>query len=127
MSVLQESPAMAGRPAGERAWTPVCRYADLLPDRGAAALVGHHQVAVFRTFEGGLYAIGNRDPYSGAYVLSRGIVGSRGAEPTVASPMHKQVFSLLTGVSLDDPAAAVPTYPIRVTDGTVEVGLDRAA
>ncbi|WP_067185865.1 nitrite reductase small subunit NirD [Microtetraspora niveoalba] len=124
MSVLQQSPAAA---AGERAWTPVCRYADLSPDRGAAALVGRRQIALFRTFDGRLYAIGNRDPYSGAYVMARGIVGSRGQEPTVASPMHKQVFSLASGVSLDDPATAVPTYPVRVVDGTVEVGLDRAA
>jgi nitrite reductase (NADH) small subunit len=105
-------------------WTPVCRLDDLIPERGAAVLVGRHQVAVFRTFTGDLYAVGNRDPYSGAYVLSRGIVGTRGAEPTVASPMHKQVFSLVTGACLDDPGLSVPTYPIRVRDdGTVEVSV----
>src|SRR5262245_57217250 len=84
-------------------WTPVCRVDDLLPERGAAVLVGTRQVAVFRAFSGDLYALGNLDPFSGAYVLSRGIVGTRGAEPTVASPMHKEVFSLVTGVCLDDP------------------------
>ena len=105
-------------------WTTVCRLDDLLPERGAAVLVGVDQVAVFRTFSGGLYAVGNRDPYSGVYVMSRGIVGSRGAEPTVASPMHKHVFSLVTGECLDDPGLSVPTYPIRVTaDGTVEVSV----
>ncbi|MEU6414998.1 nitrite reductase small subunit NirD [Microbispora sp. NPDC046933] len=102
-------------------WTPVCSYTDLLPERGAAVLVGDRQVAVFRTFDGALYALGNLDPFSGAYVMSRGIVGTRNGEPTVASPMHKQVFSLVTGVCVDDSAVAVPTYPIRVTDGTVEV------
>ncbi|MBX6168315.1 MAG: nitrite reductase small subunit NirD, partial [Thermobispora bispora] len=91
--------------------------------RGAAVLVGDRQVAVFRTFDGALYALGNLDPFSGAYVMSRGIVGTRHGEPTVASPMHKQVFSLVTGVCLDDPGVAVPTYPIRVTDGTVEVSV----
>ncbi|WP_214110027.1 nitrite reductase small subunit NirD [Acrocarpospora catenulata] len=104
-------------------WTPVCAYTDLLPERGACALVGTHQVAVFRTFDGNLYATGNRDPYSGAYVLSRGIVGTRNGEPTVASPMHKQVFSLVTGACLDDPTTVIPTFPIRITSGTVEVSV----
>jgi nitrite reductase (NADH) small subunit len=117
MSVMQESPAQAG----ERGWVAVCGYDDLLPERGAAVLVGSHQIAVFRTFAGELYAVGNRDPFSGAYVLSRGIVGTRRSEPTVASPMHKQVFSLATGVCMDDPAIAIPIYPIRVSNGTVEV------
>ncbi|MGJ6961815.1 nitrite reductase small subunit NirD [Streptosporangium sp. G11] len=103
-------------------WIPVCSYSDLLPERGACALVGGRQVALFRAFDGSLFAIGNRDPFSGAHVLSRGIVGTRAGEPVVASPMHKQVFSLATGVCLDDPAVAVPIYPIRVTGGTVEVG-----
>ncbi|WP_436759808.1 nitrite reductase small subunit NirD [Streptosporangium sp. V21-05] len=103
------------------AWTAVCSYTDLQPERGACALVGGRQIALFRAFDGSLFAIGNRDPFSGAHVLSRGIVGTRAGEPVVASPMHKQVFSLATGVCLDDPAVAVPTYPIRVTGGTVEV------
>jgi nitrite reductase (NADH) small subunit len=110
-------------PVEECVWVPVCRFGDLLPERGAAVLVGRQQVAVFRTFEGQLHAIGNHDPFSGAYVLSRGIVGTRGGEPTVASPMHKQVFSLVTGVCLDEPAMAVPTYPIRVSAGIVEVSV----
>lgn len=103
-------------------WTAVCEYARLPPEAGVCALVGGQQVAVFRDFAGGVYAIGNRDPYSGAYVMSRGIVGSRGGEPTVASPMHKQVYSLVTGACLDDPALAVPIYPVRVDRGLVEVG-----
>ncbi|MFG3436512.1 nitrite reductase small subunit NirD [Nonomuraea sp. NPDC047897] len=107
-------------------WMTVCDYHVLLPERGACALVGGEQVAVFRTFEGQVYAIGNLDPFSGAYVLSRGIVGTRGGEPTVASPLHKQVFSLVTGVCLDDPGVRVPTYPARVVDGRVEVAAGAA-
>ncbi|MFD1930458.1 MULTISPECIES: nitrite reductase small subunit NirD [Nonomuraea] len=106
-----------------RVWVPVCAYAVLLPERGVCALVDGRQVALFRTHNGHVHAIGNLDPFTGAHVLSRGIVGSRGEEPTVASPMHKQVFSLVTGQCLDDPSVAVPTYPTRVNDGRVEVGL----
>jgi nitrite reductase (NADH) small subunit len=102
-------------------WTAVCRYDDLQPERGVAALIGGEQVALFRTFGGALYGIGNQDPFTGAFVLSRGIVGTRGDIPTVASPLHKQVFDLRTGACLDDEAAAVPVFPVRERDGQVEV------
>ena len=103
------------------AWTAVCRYGDLQPERGAAALIGQEQVALFRAFDGTLHAIGNQDPFTGAFVLSRGIAGSRGEIPTVASPLHKQVFDLRTGACLDDATVAVPVYAVRVRDGLVEV------
>jgi nitrite reductase (NADH) small subunit len=96
--------------------------ADLYPERGVAALVDGEQVALFRTYDDRVYAIGNLDPFSGAYVLARGIVGSRGEAPTVASPMYKQAFDLRTGQCLDDPVASVPAYPVRLRDGLVEVG-----
>lgn len=102
-------------------FTVVCRYDDLLPERGAAALLGTRQVALFRTFDGTVHAIANRDPFTGANVLSRGIVGNRGDRTTLASPLHKQVFDLSTGACLDDPEVVVPVYPTRVRDGLVEV------
>jgi nitrite reductase (NADH) small subunit len=102
-------------------WTAVCRYRDLQPERGVAALAGPEQVALFRTFDGTLHAIGNQDPFTGAFVLSRGIVGSRGEIPTVASPLHKQVFDLRSGSCLDDETVAVPVYDVRIRDGLVEV------
>ena len=103
-------------------WTAVCRYDDLLPERGVAALIGAGQVALFRAFDGSLYAIGNQDPFTGACVLSRGIVGTRGDIPTVASPLHKQVFDLRTGACLDDQTVSVPVFAVRERDGQVEVG-----
>jgi nitrite reductase (NADH) small subunit len=103
-------------------WTAVCRYDDLLPERGVAALVGGEQIALFRAFDGTLYAIGNQDPITGAFVMSRGIVGTKGDVPTVASPLHKQVFDLRTGVCLDDEAVRVPVFGIRERQGRVEVG-----
>ncbi|MGP3912096.1 nitrite reductase small subunit NirD [Nonomuraea sp. 10N515B] len=104
-------------------WTPICDYDKLMPERGVCALVDGRQVAVFRTYDGTLHALDNLDPFSGAYVLSRGIVGTRKGEPTVASPLHKQVFSLVSGVCLDEKDVAVPVYPVRVAGGYVEVSL----
>ena len=106
-------------------WTPVCPYDDLQPERGVAALIGTQQVAVFRAFDGALYAIGNQDPFTGAFVLSRGIMGTKGDVPTVASPLHKQLFDLRTGTCLDDPAAVVPVFGVRRRDGQVEVRAER--
>lgn len=107
-------------------WLAVCPYARLEPERGVAALVGGEQVAIFRTYAGDLYAIGHRDPICGAYVMSRGIVGTRGGAITVASPMHKQVYDLSTGECLDVPGVRVPVYPVRCHAGMVEVGLPGA-
>ena len=103
-------------------WTAVCRYDDLIPERGVAALIAGAAVAVFRTHDGALRALSNIDPFSRASVLSRGIVGDREGRATVASPIYKQVFELSTGTCLDDPSVSVPTYPVRVVDGVVEVG-----
>ncbi len=105
-------------------WTAVCEYGRLVPERGVAALVDGAQIAIFRTFEGELHAIGNVDPVSGAAVLSRGIVGNRGDAPTVASPMHKQVYDLRSGECLDLPGVRVPVYPVRQRDGLIEVAVE---
>jgi nitrite reductase (NADH) small subunit len=113
--------------AGAEQGTPVCAFEALPTERGVTALVGGRAVAVFRTFDGSVFALDNRDPFSGASVLARGIVGSRGAVPFVASPMHKQPFDLRTGRCLDDPLVSVPTYDVTVVDGVVMVGAPRSS
>ena len=104
-------------------WTSICAVDLLQPERGVAALIDHDQLALFRTYDGHIFALSNVDPFSGASVLSRGIVGDRDGEPTVASPLYKQVFSLVTGQCLDDREVSVRTYPVRVVGGVVQVGL----
>ena len=91
----------------------VCRLDDIVPNTGVAALVGGEQVAVFR-IDQKIYAIGNRDPFSGANVLSRGIVGDLKGELVVASPVYKQHFSLLTGRCIEDESVSVPVYRASV-------------
>lgn len=103
--------------------TPICRLDAIEVEGGVTALVDGEAVAVFRTYDGGLFALSNFDPFSQASVLARGIIGSRGGAPFVASPIHKQAFDLRTGECLDDPGVTVPTYDVHVTsDGTVVVG-----
>jgi nitrite reductase (NADH) small subunit len=102
-------------------WTTVCPLDRLTPDRGMAALVGGVAVAVFRLSTGELYAVGNLDPFSGASVLSRGLVGDANGAPTVASPLYKQRFDLRTGICLDDAEFSVPVFDVEVVDGAVRV------
>ena len=105
-------------------WIEVCAFDDLVRDRGACALVGPYQVALFRTSpDDALYALSNHDPFSGASVLSRGIVGSKGDTPKVASPIYKQSFDLTTGQCLDDASVEVMAFPVRVIDGQVLIGV----
>ena len=120
-------------------WELACLVSDLFPERGAAALFGDVQVALFRLpadpldpADGGqVYAVQNLDPFSGANVMSRGIVGTRGGVPTVAAPVYKQVFSLVTGECLvaadktpkGDLSPNLTTYPVEIRDGAIHVGL----
>lgn len=125
-------PAAAGAaaPASEEApasgWVRVCRVDDLLVERGAAALIGDRQIALFRTYDGRLYATDQIDPFSGAAIMSRGIVGDRAGAPTVASPMYKQVFDLRTGACLDTQGKeprSLRVHPVAVDGDVVLVKL----
>jgi nitrite reductase (NADH) small subunit len=95
---------------------------ELEVERGATALVHGQAIAIFRTHSDEVYALGNYDPFAKASVLARGIVGTRGDVPFVASPMHKHGFDLRTGECLDDPAVHVPVYDVKVVEGVVLVG-----
>ncbi|MFF0432260.1 nitrite reductase small subunit NirD [Streptomyces sp. NPDC004327] len=109
MTTLELSP-------GADAWVAVCEEARLTPGRGVTALLPDgRQAAVFKDRAGRTYAIDNRDPFTGAQVLARGLVGSAGGRPFVASPLLKQRFDLETGRCLDDDEVTVAVYPVRLT------------
>ena len=104
-------------------WTVACRYDFLIPNRGVGVLLPDGaQAALFRLDDGSLHAVGNIDPFSGAAVMSRGIVGDRGGRATVQTPIKKQAFALDDGSCLDDPEVALPVYATRIVDGYVELG-----
>ncbi|OZD09087.1 nitrite reductase (NAD(P)H) small subunit [Rhodococcus sp. 06-235-1A] len=105
-----------------REWTPACTLDTLIPGRGVAVLLrGGTQVALFLLDDGRLFAVGNIDPFGRAAVMSRGLVGDRGGEPTVASPLLKQVFSLVDGRCLDDQEIGLGSFEVSCVEGVVLV------
>ena len=83
-------------------WATACEVDDLEPGWGEVALFDGRQVALIRIDEQEVYAVDHHDPHTGAPVMARGIVGSRGDRPTIASPLHKQVYDLGTGECFSD-------------------------
>jgi nitrite reductase (NADH) small subunit len=112
---------------GAQTWLAVCAVDDIEPDTGVAVLVSGEQVALVRVDDTDVYAISNFDPFSKAFVISRGIVGDQGGVPKIASPIFKQSFDLRTGRCLDDAVVRLPTWPVRVRGGQVEIGIAASA
>ena len=117
------------------ALVPICPLDALTPERGAAALLPDGtQIAVFLLDDGSVRAVQQHDPYSGANILSRGLVGTHllageGEEPgrivpTLSSPMYKQSWDLDTGAVLDSGGGEklpIAVFAAEVRDGVVHV------
>ena len=108
-------------------WHPVCALADLEPEWGEAALIDGQQFALYRLWDDSVRAVSNQDPTTGSFVMARGIVGTRSGRPTIASPLHKQVYDLESGECLSHPGSAISVFDTRITDGVIEIQLPAAA
>jgi len=111
--------------AKQRNWQAVCRADDLVADSGVVVWLAGEQVALFYLpdHEQALYAVGNRDPRSGANIIGRGLVGSLRGELVVAAPLYKQHFSLHSGECLEDAGQRLRVWPVRLNGGAVEVAV----
>ncbi|GAB3186484.1 hypothetical protein GCM10027061_00430 [Nesterenkonia suensis] len=100
----------------------VCRLEDLEPLWGEAALIGREQIALIRVPGDRVYAVSQWDPFAKAHVMARGIVGTKGGRPTLASPIHKQIYDLETGGCLSEEGLTLPVFAVDVdADGVVHV------
>ncbi|OLO04700.1 hypothetical protein BTW07_07820 [Salinicola socius] len=70
---------------------------------------------------GELYALGNYDPFSGANVIGRGIVGDLQGELVVASPIYKQHFRLTDGQCIEDATRRLRTWTVGWNGDDVEL------
>jgi len=107
-------------------WVMAC-YADDVPENGGACVkLGNEQIAIFNfTRRTEWFATQNLCPHKQQMVLSRGMIGSTGddCDPKVACPFHKKTFSLLTGECLTGEDYQIKTYPVKVDDGKVYIGI----
>ncbi len=122
MIQITSLPIVPETPVTSTQWQTVCALTRIIPNTGVCALVNDEQVAIFR-IGNEVFAIENYDPFSKAYVLSRGIVGDRQGIPKVASPIYKQTFNLITGDCFEDETVKVKVFPVQVVDGQVQVGI----
>jgi nitrite reductase (NADH) small subunit len=102
---------------------PLCRVDDLVPYSGVAVLFMEQQIALFYLPDqpNKIFALSNYDPLGKANVLSRGILGDKGGELVVASPLYKQHFSLLTGDCVEDPSVVIPVFQVTLEDDSVMI------
>ena len=108
----------------EITWHPACRVENIPEDGGACVLLGGRQIAVFNfARRGEWYATDNECPHRQQMALSRGMIGSQGDEPKVACPFHKKTFSLKTGQCLNDDGHQIATFPVKVEQGMVYIGV----
>jgi NAD(P)H-dependent nitrite reductase large subunit/NAD(P)H-dependent nitrite reductase small subunit len=101
-------------------WVDICSLDDITANTGVGALLGEQQIAIFRVgSEKRVYALSNQDPFSKAFVMSRGIIGDLQGERVVASPIYKQHFSLATGRCLEDKDQKLLVFPSKIENGRV--------
>lgn len=106
-------------------WTPVARPEDLRFDPGAPVKLHGHWLAIFRTDEGGAvhyHAIDNACPHASAPLCGGTQMGRK-----VVCSLHLWEFDLETGACDVGADWSVTTYPCRLRDGVLEVGLPATA
>lgn len=92
---------------------------------GRAVLIDGKQIAVYYFAEDDKwYATDNKCPHRGQQALSRGMTGTEDDEPKVACPFHKKTFSLKSGKCLSGDDYSIHTYPVKVENNMVFIGLE---
>ncbi len=108
-------------------WFAACNVADVPTNGGVCVKYNDTQIALFQFGRRGeWYATQNECPHRKQMALSRGMIGSQDDEPKIACPFHKKTFSLATGECLSGDECAIKTYPVKVENGQVFIGVNQA-
>ena len=106
-------------------WFAACYTTDVPENGGVCVKHNDEQIAIFHfTRRAEWYATQNECPHRQQMALSRGMIGAMGEEPKVACPLHKKTFSLKTGECLSGDVCNIKTYPVKVEDGMVYIGVE---
>ncbi|MFY7899690.1 MAG: nitrite reductase small subunit NirD [Chitinophagaceae bacterium] len=107
-------------------WFLACNTADVPTNGGVCVQYQNQQIAIFNfTKRKEWYATQNECPHRKQMALSRGMIGSQNEEPKVACPFHKKTFSLKTGACLNGEECAIQTYPIKIENNQVYIGIQQ--
>jgi nitrite reductase (NADH) small subunit len=105
-------------------WFAACYKEDVPSNGGVCVKYGEKQIALFQfARRGEWYATQNECPHRKQMALSRGLIGTQQDEPKVACPFHKKTFSLATGQCLSDAECSIKTYPVKVENNKVFIGI----
>ncbi len=105
-------------------WYKAGSVEDFPEDGGMAIKYQDTQIAVYNfTSKGEWYATQNLCPHRLEMALARGIIGDECEEPKVACPFHKKTFSLKTGACLSGDNYQIETYPVKIENGQVLIGI----
>ncbi len=105
-------------------WYKTVKVEDFPKNGGACVKYKDLQIAVFNfSRRNEWYAVQNLCPHKMQMVLSRGMIGTLKDIPKVACPLHKKTFSLETGENLDGEDYSIETYPVKIEDGYVYIGV----
>lgn len=98
-------------------WRDVGPAADYPPDSARPVMRHGVRLAVGRAGST-LFAVDGLCPHAGA-VLGEGLVDGS----LLVCPQHAYAFDVRSGRCEDDPACSVRAYPVRVSEGRVQVRL----
>lgn len=104
------------------AWAAVASVSDVTDKGVVAAQIGAERIALF-ALDGEIYATGNICTHQFA-LLTDGFV----EDGCVECPLHQGLFDIRTGKAQGAPVSEdIPTYAVRIEDGTVYVDLEQPA
>jgi 3-phenylpropionate/trans-cinnamate dioxygenase ferredoxin component len=103
-------------------WRYAADVSALRPNRGLSCIVGEERVALFLV-DGEVFALRDLCPHQGALLSEGAAYAQDDGDPVVVCPVHYWMFSLRDGHSPSSPAFQACTYPVKVEEEQVLVGL----
>ena len=102
----------------KNSWYPVGNVDEVAEDAPLAATAADTAIGVYLV-DGTLHAIENVCPHAFALLTDGYVEGDE-----VECPLHQALFRISTGECLREPADRdLATYPVKVEDGTILVGV----
>lgn len=107
-------------------WIKACSADSIPENEGGCVKINDKQIAIFNSAKTGeWFATDNMCPHKMQMILSRGMIGDHSGEPKVACPYHKKTFSLKTGECLSGEEYLIETFPIKIEDNQVYIGIKK--